>query len=235
MPVFQYHERIVEEFPSVVGGIIQGSGVRNAPSPRGLLDAYAAEQQAVLERLDDAGLGELPTLAAWRRTFSAFGVSPTKTRSAAEALLRRLTKKGNIPSINTLVDLGNLVSIRYALPVAIFDLRSLSGALTVRFAEGDERFTELGSDEIQHPDAGEVIFADDRGEVYARRWCWRQSVQSAARLDTSEIFVTVEAQHDEGRTDIQKAVADVQALLSEYAGGTMHTAILAGDQRVFEV
>ena len=39
-------------------------------------------------------------------------------RSAAEALLRRLTKQGSIPSINTLVDIGNLVSIRYALPVA---------------------------------------------------------------------------------------------------------------------
>ncbi len=235
MPVFQYHERIVERFPQVVGGVIHVSGVQNATSPQGLLDAYATEQQATLTRIGDTSLGDLPTVAAWRRTFSAFGVSPTRTRSAAEALLRRLTKKGDIPSINTLVDLGNLVSIRYALPVAIFDIRSLNGALTVRFAEGDERFTELGSDEIKHPEVGEVIFADDTSEVYARRWCWRQSIQSAARLDTSEIFVTVEAQHDEGRDDIANAVADLQSLLGEYAGGTqMQAAVLSNNRRVFD-
>ena len=28
---------------------------------------------------------------------------------------------GDIPSINTLVDIGNLVSIRYVLPIAIVD------------------------------------------------------------------------------------------------------------------
>jgi DNA/RNA-binding domain of Phe-tRNA-synthetase-like protein len=199
-----------------------------------LLDAYAAEQQATLARIGDTSLGDLPTLAAWRKTFSTFGVSPTKTRSASEALLRRLTKKGDIPSINTLVDIGNLVSIRYALPVAIFDIRSLNGALTVRFAEGDEHFTELGSDEIKHPEPGEVIFADDTGEVYARRWCWRQSIQSAARLDTGEMFVTVEAQHDEGRADIDNAVADLQTLLSEYAGGTMQEAVLSVQNTNFQ-
>lgn len=234
MPTFQYHEQILEQFPQVVGGVIQVAGVNNAPSPQGLLDAYAAEQQVTLARIGDTSLGELPTLAAWRKTFSAFGVSPTKTRSACEALLRRLTKKGDIPSINTLVDIGNLVSIRYALPVAIFDLRNLNGALTVRFAEGDERFTELGSDEIKHPEPGEVIFADDTGEVYARRWCWRQSIQSAARLDTTEIFVTVEAQHDEGHIDIEQAVADLQSLFAEYTGGTMQSAILSAENVAFE-
>ena len=70
-----------------------------------------------------------------------------------------MQKKGDIPSINCLVDIGNLVSIRYALPVAIFDLRGVSGTICVRLATGDERFTELGSDEIVHPPPGEVIFS----------------------------------------------------------------------------
>ncbi len=105
-------------------------------------------------------LSEIPSLAAWRAAFRLFGVDPTKYRSAAEALLRRLTKKGDIPSISALVDLCNLVSIRYALPVAAFDARALSGALTVRFAAGDEAFTAHDSPEPEHPEPGEVIFAD---------------------------------------------------------------------------
>ena len=49
----------------------------------------------------------------------------------ALALLRRLTKKGDIPSINAVVDICNLVSIRYALPVAAFDLAAITGGVTV--------------------------------------------------------------------------------------------------------
>jgi DNA/RNA-binding domain of Phe-tRNA-synthetase-like protein len=90
-------------------------------------------------------------LAGWRTAFRRFGVDPTQTRSSAEALLRRLTKKGDIPSINTLVDIANLVSIRYALPVAAFDLRHLKLPITVRFATGSEHYTPLGETGMENP------------------------------------------------------------------------------------
>jgi hypothetical protein len=64
--------------------------------------------------------------------FRGFGVDPTQYRSAAEALLRRLIKQGELPSIGTLVDLANLVSIRYALPVAVFDQGGITGGTVVR-------------------------------------------------------------------------------------------------------
>src|SRR5690606_29830942 len=118
---------ITSTFPSVVGGIIAAPDVTNAPTPPTLLDLYMTEQQAVAAKIGQTPLSELPSLAAWRAAFRAFGVDPTGYRSAAESLLRRLTKKGDIPSINMLVDIGNLVSIRYALPVAIVDLRGVEG------------------------------------------------------------------------------------------------------------
>src|SRR4029079_2993492 len=124
---------------------------------------------------------ETPSLVAWRAAFRRFGVNPTQYRSAAEALLRRLDKKGDIPSINTLVDIGNLVSIRYALPVAMVDTRALAGPITVHAATGAESFLELDDQSSVHPAPGEVIFSDAAGVVVARRWCWRQSAESAAR------------------------------------------------------
>ena len=80
-------------------------------------------------------------------------------------ILRRLTKQGELPSINALVDLANLVSIRYALPVAVFDQRDVSGGTIVRLANGDEPWADLGSSETEHPEPGEVIFADDDEQV----------------------------------------------------------------------
>jgi len=217
MTLFRYDPAIVDRFSGIVGGVLHATRVANGPTPPALAEVFRAEQAAVLERLGPTPLSDVPSLAAWRRAFRAFGVDPTGYRSAAEALLRRLTKQGSIPSISTLVDIGNLVSIRYALPVAVFDLASVAGGVTVRFATGEESFTDLGSGEREAPEPGEVIFIDEAGHVAARRWCWRQSAESASSAATTDILVTVEGHHDGARTDVEAAVADIEALLRTYA------------------
>lgn len=229
MTTFQYDAKIIENYPNIIGGVIIAKGMSNPPTSDQLKALYNTEQKAVKSKIGDTPLSELDSLSAWRRAISAFGVSPTKYRSAAEALLRRLTKKGDIPSINTLVDIGNLVSIRYGLPVAIFDIREITGAVTVHYSDGTEKYMELGSDEILHPEVGEVIFSDEKQMVIARRWCWRQSATSAANDDTTDAIITVEAHHDNAHADIQNAVDDLLTLLKTYAGGTFESVILPTD------
>jgi DNA/RNA-binding domain of Phe-tRNA-synthetase-like protein len=226
MTLFRYDDAILARFPDTVGGIILARGVTNGPTPPDIREAYAAEQAATLRRLGDTPLSQVPSLAAWRAAFRGFGLDPTQYRSAAEALLRRLTKAGSIPSVNALVDIGNLVSIRYALPIAVCDLRGARGGTTVRFAEGTERFTNLGQTEPEHPTAGEVIFSDPDGLVSARRWCWRQSAESAARDDTTGVMITIEAQHAGGRADVEAATRDLLALLSLTPDAEVRSALL---------
>jgi len=225
---FRYDPRITARFPTVVGGVIQATGVSNGSTPPELSAAFRDEAALARDRIGSTPLSELPTLAAWRKVFRGFGVDPTQYRSAAEALLRRLVKQGEMPSIGTLVDLANLVSVRYALPVAVFDRRRIEGGTTVRFAQGDERWADLGSSQAEHPETGEVIFVDTTGVVSARRWCWRQSAESAAREDTTDILVTVEGHHAAAKGDVTLALADVESLLAKYARpATMHSAVLS--------
>lgn len=232
---FRYDPAIVERFPTVVGGVIHATGVTNGPTPPTLAEASRAEAVAVRARLGDTPLSELPTLAAWRRVFRRFGVDPTQYRSAAEALLRRLLKQGELPAIGALVDLANLVSIRYALPVAVFDQRGITGGTIVRFARGDERWADLGSSQTEHPEPGEVIFSDEADVVSARRWCWRQSAASAAREDSTEVLVTVEGHHETAVADVTRALDDLETLLRTHAApATVRGALLTVADAVFE-
>src|SRR6202140_4913271 len=235
MIAFQYDPEIIRRYPSIVGGVIYARDMTNGPTPPPLQAAFQAEQRATLQRIGDTPLSQIPSLAAWRGAFRAFGVEPTQYRSAAESLLRRLTKKGDIPSINTLVDLCNLVSIRYALPAAVFDTRAINGTLTVHFADGSERYTTLGQSEVDHPEVGEVVFSDATALVMARRWCWRQSEQSAAQLDTTTAIITIEAHHASAHHDIEASLQDLQSLLKQYAGGTLTSAILDAHQPTFDI
>jgi DNA/RNA-binding domain of Phe-tRNA-synthetase-like protein len=214
--VFGYDRAIVERFPTIRAGVVDAKGLRNGPSTPDLLAACRAEQEVVLQRLAATAIAEHASVAAWRRVFSAFGAKPTQHRNAAEALLRRLNKHGDIPSISTLVDIGNLVSIRYAMPVAVFDRAKVAGSITVRFADGSEPFADLGSSVSVHPEPGEVVFADEDGVVCARRWCWRQSAHSATGPATTEALFVVEGHHDTAEHDVASAVADLVELLATH-------------------
>ena len=214
--MFSYGQEVVDRYPTIRAGVVHAVGLSNGPSPALFQDEFLAQQDASRAELGSRSLAAVPSIAAWRRTFSSFGVKPTQYRNAAEALLRRLVKRGEIPSINLLVDIANLVAIRYALPVAAFDQARVTGSTEVRLADGTERFTDLGSGRVVPPRAGEVVFVDQARLVSARRWCWRQSRQSATGPQTVEALFTVEGHHDRAAEDVAAASNDISNLLDRY-------------------
>jgi DNA/RNA-binding domain of Phe-tRNA-synthetase-like protein len=215
--MFAYDDAVIERYPTIRAGVIHATRLTNGPSPPELLEEYRAEQRAALTKLEATAIADLPQIVAWRRVFTGFGAKPTQYRNAAEALLRRLAKHGDIPTINTLVDIGNLVSIRYAMPAAVFDQANIAGgSITVRLATGSELFTDLGSTDSVHPDPGEVIFVDTNNVVSARRWCWRQSAQSATSTTTENALIVVEGHYDTADRDVESALTDLASLLASH-------------------
>jgi DNA/RNA-binding domain of Phe-tRNA-synthetase-like protein len=112
--------------------------------------------------------------------------------------------------------------------VAVVDLAGVTGVITVRFAAGDEQFTDLGSSASVHPQPGEVIFADEAGRVSARRWSWRQSAQSATTDSTVDALFIVEGHHEAGAADVKAATNDIMALLGRYQpNSAVHSSVIA--------
>ncbi len=224
--MFAYAPDLLEAYPNVTAGVLHATGLTNTASPAPLLEDYRSAQTDRLAALSATPIAELPSIAAWRRAFTRFGAKPTQYRNAAEALLRRLSKDGDVPTINTLVDIGNLVSVRWAMPVAVMDQAQVAGSTTVRFATGEESFTDLGSSETAHPEPGEVVFVDDAGVVSARRWCWRQSRQSASGPDTTDALIVIEGLHEDSAAEIGSALEDLDRLLTNHQPGAAWASVM---------
>lgn len=128
---------------------------------------------------------DLPHIAAWRDAFRAFGAKPQRTRNSVEALTRRV--QTGLPQVNRLTDIYNAVSVIHQLPIGGEDLSRYIGPPRLIRATGQETFdtTAGGTDVVEHPDAGEVVWCDDAG-VTCRRWNWRQ----ARRTQLSERATT---------------------------------------------
>ncbi len=89
-------------------------------------------------RWTPAELGEDPTVAALRRLFKAAGCDPGRYRPSSEALLRRLLKGEELPSIHPLVDLNNQLSIELKAPACVVRHGSFDFPVTLRAGRAGE-------------------------------------------------------------------------------------------------
>jgi DNA/RNA-binding domain of Phe-tRNA-synthetase-like protein len=219
---FSHAREIWSDYPDLVPGVLHAEAITNAAS----VDLRISKFQAIAEsRLATGPEGDFPEIQAWRRAFSKMGLKPTQYRCAAEALLRRFRKDKALPRIHPLIDLCNAVSLAFAIPIAVFDVSAIAGGLEVRHASGAE--TYLGfSGEIEHPDTGEVIFADEAGRAHARRWTHRQAAYSAVRRETAGVLIVAEALHETAAEDIGRLMAALAGEIGDAWSATPATVIL---------
>ncbi|MFE9955733.1 B3/4 domain-containing protein [Micromonospora sp. NPDC005299] len=228
---FRHSPEVWSTFPELTCGVLHATGLTPAVDVTPRLARYADTARA---RLAGGSEGGFPEIQAWRRAFARMGSPPTRYRCAAESLLRRFRRDGALPRLHPLVDLGNALSLGYAVPVAVLDLARIAGDLTVRPAAGTETYLTLGGD-AEHPEPGELVFADAAGRAHSRRWTHRQSGASAVRAETAEVLVVIEAMHDDGPRVVPRMLAELGAALAEVWGVPARTAVLAAAAPEFAV
>jgi DNA/RNA-binding domain of Phe-tRNA-synthetase-like protein len=227
---FHHSTRIWDDFPELVAGVLFAGNVTSGVS----VDAQIARFNAIAEsRLAISSEGEMPEIQAWRRVFSRMDLKPTQYRCASESLLRRFRQEKSLPRLHPLVDLCNAVSLAFVIPVAVFDVSRIADCLEVRHASGTETYLTF-SGETEHPNADEVIFADNAGRAHARRWTNRQSGYSAIRDGTGTVLIVAEAMHASAPDDVRKLVATLAAALHAVWATAPRTAILNRDSSRFE-
>jgi len=202
---FEHSPVIWTEFPELVAGVLIANEIGGNPS---VAQRVQLLQDSAAKRLAAGSEGDLPEIQAWRRAFSRMGLKPTQYRCAAESLLRRFRKEHSLPTVHPLIDVCNALSLVYATPIAVFDTALIVDHIQVRPATGEEEYLTF-SGETEHPEPGEVIFADAENQAHARRWTNRQSRRSAVQDSTSSVLIVAEALHATAGDDLPRLIADI--------------------------
>ncbi|WJV52984.1 phenylalanine--tRNA ligase beta subunit-related protein [Prodigiosinella aquatilis] len=216
-----YTDEMKQRFPERITGTLQLTSFINGGDFTPPINQF---YRIATNRLCLAHEGEWPEIQAWRKAFTKMKLKPTQYRCAAEALLRRFRKEGELPQINPLIDLCNAISLAFGIPIAVFDLDCVSGDLMVRHARGNEVYQPFSGD-IEYPDKGEVIFSDDADRAHARRWTNRQSGYSAIDHGSTTILIVAEAMHSTAQNDIPHLLDTLQGVLNN---ATSHPTIVRG-------
>lgn len=228
---FTITDTVIAKIPSLLVGIIACRGISNIPSPPEVIALLREAENGVRASIADVDALKLhPNIAALQEVHRSFGSNPNKFPPSSFALAKRVLKGGQLPAINTLVDLYNVISLKYLLPAGGEDLDLSVGDIELTVAKGGEPFTPLGETENDPALPGEIIYRDDVG-VICRKLDWREGVRTCLTEKTTNAVLVIEAVPPTDRTTLQAALDELCVMVLKFAQGTAMVHILDGDNR----
>lgn len=218
-------DEVFARFPEYRRGVVLAYDVCNGASPAELVQLLRQEEARARARLNLETLTAEPRLASWREAFRLLGYKPGDFRPSIEALLRRVLRGQELPSINALVDIGNIVSLRHLLPVGGHAIDVLTQDIALRPALGVEEFVPFGSQAVEHPFSGEFIFSEG-DTVLTRRWIWRQANHTLTLPETAAIEINLDGLPPVTAADVEAAARDVMDLVERFCLGRLRFSML---------
>lgn len=195
--------------PDLVLGIIEGK-VKNSPTSALLWQEMEKEMKEILSNYSLEQINKRPTILATREAYKKLGKDPSRYRSSAEALCRRICKGNTIYKINTLVDIINLVSIRSGFSIGGFDADKIQGNLLLDIGNKNDKFEAIGRGILNV--AGLPLFRD---EVSGIGTPTSDNERTKITMETNHLLMIINAYG--GKTRLEETIDYAVDLLKKYA------------------
>ena len=210
-------------FPHYVRHVLVVRGADNSKESPELAELLLEEQCRVRENNALEDIKEHPLIASWRDAFQTFSVNPNKCPPSIANLIKRVRSGKDLPYVNSLVAIFNVISMRHILPAGGDDLDTVKGDICLLRAAGDENYTPLGSpDQREHPNPGEIVLLDSGNkEVFCRAWCWKNGDVSKIESGTSNVAINIDALPPKISEEGKTAALETMELVTRFCGGNI--------------
>ena len=230
--LYRISPEILSRYPGYVRGVVIVTDAINLEGPIDEVARMLKKAQVTLRERTD--LDDHPNIAAWRAAYSAFGARPSKYPSSIEAMVKRVRKGGELPYINTLAALCNIISLKHVVTIGGHDVGACTEPLWVCFAHGSETFTPFGTTEIEHLEPGEVVYLSGQ-TVLCRRWTWRQAEFTKLTRQTTHVAINVDGLPPVTRGDVEMISEELATLVRMYCGAKAECKYLAEETPSIQV
>jgi lysyl-tRNA synthetase class 2 len=211
---------VFEMFPGYVRHVLIAGNADNFGEPDELKDMLNLAQEALRSDESFADLKLHPRIASWRDAFGKFGINPNQCPPSTANLIKRVRSGKNLPYINKLVCIFNIISMKYVLPAGGDDLDKVAGDVLLGPATGDEAYVPLGSSgPVERPKPGEIILFDTGNlDVFCRAWCWKNGDRSRIEASTRSVAINIDALPPVTADDGARASEETATLVSRFCG-----------------
>jgi DNA/RNA-binding domain of Phe-tRNA-synthetase-like protein len=197
-------------------GWLEADDVRQEPLPESFQRECGEVVGRMRARFENRQVADIPGVSENRSMFHRLGIDPTKTRPSSEALLRRVLKGQDLPSINPIVDVCNLASLEFQLPLGLYDRREIRGPVFARLGRKGEGYDGIRKAHVNLGDR--PLLADDDGAFGAPT---SDSARTQVTDATKTLLVIVYRPLARPGEDLSSMLARVADLLARYCGATV--------------
>ena len=225
---YSIDDEVFRRYPGYTRGVVLAYDVQNGDSPAELIQLMREAEDSVRQRMNLDTLATHPRIASWREAYRSFGANPGKFRSSIEAMVRRILRDQELPSINALVDIGNVFSLRHISPTGGHAIDVVKEDICLRPATGEEAFVPFGSDQTEHPEPGEIVFVE-ANTVLTRRWSWRQANHTLTVPTTTAIEFNVDGLPPVTTEEVESMSAELAEMVQGFCGGRTRRELLTSE------
>lgn len=175
--------------------------------------------QELITKYKDYDIKNDKVIEGFYELHTSVGVPRRKNLPASENLIKLLTKRDELVSINKAVDIYNILSIESKLCLGAHDIDKVSGNVSLKITDGTEKFLPLGSEELKPINPGEYSFVDDDNDVI----CWldiRQVDKTKVTEESKNVLYLIIGNKETTDQDLEKVTNDLIDLTTKFAGGT---------------
>lgn len=119
-----------------LGGTIVARGVKVQPAPAGLVTRI----NTLVGRRKHEEFPPPAVKTGIRKMLKRGGFGPSGRNKPASEYLAQAAREGRFPSINNLVDINNLMSLAWGLPMSMLDLDIVGESAEIRYGRAGEKY-----------------------------------------------------------------------------------------------
>ncbi|KMK75630.1 B3/4 domain-containing protein [Alkalihalobacillus pseudalcaliphilus] len=210
------------KLPQFKIGIIQYKQITVTPSPQMFKGRFQLFQESLHIEFADKPITEITGIQSFRQVFKEIGFSPSKYRPSSESLLRRIKKGNYLKPIDSAVDLTNFFSIKYEIPIGIYDSDHLSGNLQIRIGANDEMYQSLhGREQWMN---GILLSADEQGPFGSPIV---DSTRTRATENTKNAVQIFYLQPEMSKQESNQLLEAAANMFTQLNGGSSHISLLS--------
>jgi DNA/RNA-binding domain of Phe-tRNA-synthetase-like protein len=231
---FAVDDAVFEKLRNVCFGVVVARGVDNTERKKEIKEILDNNVEMRIEQLCGVKIKEHAGILPYRNAFTKIGFNPNKYPCSVEALITRVIKGGQMPSINNVVDIANAISIKYILPIGAHDIDAAEEDIMVRYSVAGDKFIPFGMEVPEYLEPGELVYA--RGsDVKTRRWIWRQSERGKITEKSTNIFFPIDGFRDSNYEEVISARDELAHLLKELFNCKVATGYVDMDNKAMQL
>ncbi len=231
---FTISSSIFSSHPALSIGLIIATGIDNTKSSPEISQLLRTEEQKIRSTFTLENFRDHPHLAALQEVHRGFGSNPNKFPPSIQSLIKRILKGSNLPSINPLVDLYNVLSLRHLVCAGAEDLDVCTGDIELTPADGTEHFVPLGESAEDPPEKGELVYKDRAG-VICRKLNWREGDRTKITEATKNALLVIEGFSPLSNEIIMQILKELSELLQKYCSAKVRAEVLTKDKNICHI